>query len=155
MSESLDWNELANTTLDEVERPKAIPIGHYVGVISGAGVPGKRGQNQTSIIDFPVRLTEPTSDVDQEAFEASSGFRSSGYKVTFWMTPAALYRYTEFAKGMGAPGGISIPEAAEYLATCGEPFVVSVTNREDGKGGVFVDLDDPVPLSVFQEREAA
>lgn len=153
--EALNWADLANTRVDEVEPPKGIPNGHYSGVITGPGKTDNVGQNKTLVIVFPVRLNEAMSDVDEEAFAASDGFKKSGYEINFYLTPASLYRFTEFGKGMGASGDMSVQEMAEYLATCGNEFVVEAKEVETKRGGKFLSLDNPVPLTTYLEQEAA
>ena len=153
----LNWNELANTKVGEVEPPKMIPAGHYVGVIAGAAKVENKGQKKTLCATFPIRLNEPLDDVDPEEFAASDGFHKNGYELNFWLTPNSLYRFTEFGKGMGASDDYSVPEMAEFLATCGEPLVVSVTHGTSAKNPTrtFMQIDDPIPLSVFNEQQGA
>lgn len=155
MTDTLNWNDLANTKIGEVEPPKGIPEGHYSALITGIGKVENKGQKKTLCITFPIRLNEPMSDVDSEAFAASDGFRDNGYELQFWLTPNSLYRFTEFGKAMGASEDQSIPEMAEYLATCGEEFVVTVKNEASQKDAnrTFMRIDDPIPLSAFTENE--
>jgi hypothetical protein len=152
MTEALNWSELTNTRVGEVEPPKGIPDGHYGALITGIGNVENKGQKKTLCITFPLKLTEALEDVDREEFAASDGFRDSGYELQFWITPASLYRFTEFGKGMGASDEMSIPEMAEYLATCGEQLVVEVRNEPSQKdpSRSFMRIDNPVPLSAYQ-----
>ena len=147
----LDWNSLAQTKVGEVEPPKSIPNGHYSALITGAGKVDNVGQNKTLAITFPIRLNEPMTDVDSEEFAASDGFNSKGYELTFYLTPNSLYRFTEFGRALGASEDMSIPEMAEYLATSGEEFVVEVGRGTSKKGREFMTIDNPIPLSQFQE----
>lgn len=148
----LNWNDLANTRVDEVEPPKIIPPGHYQAIITGAGKVDNKGKNKTLVITYPMKLIEPLTDVDAEAFAASDGLKPDGYELNFWLTPASLYRFTEFGKALGASGDLSVPEMGEYLATCGEAFAISATHRTDDKNPkrVFLQLDNPIALSEYQ-----
>lgn len=150
--ETLNWGDLANTRVGEIEPPKNIPNGHYSAVITGQGKTDNVGQNKTLVIVFPVRLNEAMDDVDQEAFAASDGFRPKGYEISFYLTSQSLYRFAEFGKGMGASNDMNVQELAEYLATCGEEFVVEVSEQTGRRGGKFLQLDNPVPMSTYLEN---
>lgn len=152
--EALNWGDLANTRVGEVEPPKNIPLGHYQGVITGAGKTDNVGPNKTLALTFPLRLDEPMTDVDAETFAASDGFKKGGYELSFYLTPASLFRFTEFGKGMGGSNDMTVQELAEFLATCGEPLVVSVSEGTSKKGRTFLQIDDPVPLSAYNEQNA-
>lgn len=147
---ALNWGDLASTRVGEIEPPKGIPEGHYTAIITGAGKTDNVGQNKTLVIQFPIRLNEPLSDVDTEAFAASDGFDKDGYELGFYLTPKSLYRFTEFGKAMGASDDMSIPEMAEYLATCGNEFAVTASQGTSKKGRHFLQIDDPIPLDQFQ-----
>lgn len=147
---TLNWSDLASTRVGEVEPPKFIPDGHYQALITGAGKVDNRGKNKTLVITFPIRLTEPLSDVDEEAFAQSDGFKANGYELDFWLTPASLYRFTEFGKALGASEDMSIPEMAEFLANSGEPFAVQVSSGvSDKTNRPYLNIDNPIPLSEY------
>lgn len=147
----LNWGDLANTRVGEVEPPKNIPIGHYSGVITGEAKIENVGQNKTLCATFPLRLDEPMSDVSSEDFAASDGFNKGGYELSFYLTPKSLFRFTEFGKGMGGSDDMNVQELAEFLATCGEALVVEVTEGTSRKGRTYLNIDNPVPLSQYQE----
>jgi hypothetical protein len=134
---ALNWGDLASTRVGEIEPPKGIPDGHYSGIITGAGKIDNVGQNKTLLIEFPMRLNEPLSDVDEEAFAESDGFDKDGYSLGFYLTPKSLYRFTEFGKAMGGSDDMSIPELAEYLASCGNEFCVTASHGVSKKGRSF------------------
>jgi hypothetical protein len=148
----MNWNDLAGTRVGEVEPPKHIPGGHYMSLIVGAGKVENKGKNKTLVITYPIKLTEPLEDVDMEAFQASDGFKD-GYDLSFWLTPASLYRFTEFGKALGASDDLSVPEMAEYLATCGEAFVIQAKQEADEKNPkrIYLRFDNPTSLA---EHEA-
>lgn len=149
----LNWNDLANTRVGEVEPPKLIPVGHYQGHIKGAVKVENKGKKKTLCATFPIVLTEPLSDVDEEAFSESDGFRKDGYELQFWLTPASLFRFTEFGKALGASEDMSIPEMAEFLADCGESFAIQASHRQDEQhpNRVYLDLDNPIALADYTE----
>ena len=147
----MNWNDLANTRVGEVEPPKHIPDGHYQGLITGVGKVENKGKNKTLVITYPIKLTEPLDDVDSEAFASSDGFKS-GYEVQFWLTPASLFRFTDFGKALGASEDLSVPEMAEYLATCGEAFIIQAKSEADERNPkrVYLRLDNPMSLAEYE-----
>ena len=147
----MNWNDLAGTRVGEVEPPKLIPPGHYEALITGVGKVENKGKNKTLVITYPIKLTEPLEDVDREAFDASDGFKD-GYDLAFWLTPASLYRFTDFTKALGASDDLSVPEAAEFLATCGEAFVIQAKQEADEKNPkrVYLRLDNPISLAEYE-----
>ena len=155
-NETLSWSALANTRVGDVVPPKNIPDGHYMAVITGAPKVENKGQKKTLNASFPLRLTEPMDDVDADAFTASDGFKAGGYNLDFWLTPNSLFMYTGFAESMGAPAEASIPESAEYLASCGEPLVVKVRNdpNPNNPQQTFLRIENPMSLAAFNEARA-
>ena len=148
--ETLNWNDLATTRVGDVEPPKMIPPGHYQAVITGPAKVENKGQKKTLCATFPIRLSEPLTDVDAEAFAESDGFSPKGYELQFWLTPNSLFRFTEFGKALGCSDEASVPEMAEYLATAGEAFAVTVKHGTSQAGRSFLQIDDPIALSQYQ-----
>jgi hypothetical protein len=147
----LNWSDLANTRVGEVEPPKQIPPGHYSAVITGPAKIDNVGQNKTLCATFPIRLNEPMSDVDADEFDASDGFSKNGYELTFYLTPASLYRFTEFVKALDGSDDMTVQEGAEHLATCGEEFVVEATMGTSRKGRQFLQIDNPISMAAYTE----
>lgn len=111
-------------------------------------------QKGTLFIEFPVQVQEAMDDVDSDELAAAGGANFKG-NVTFWLTSASMWRFKEFAKGMGASDEMNIAETAEYLATCGEPLVVEGRHEPDKKnpeGPPFFRIENPVPLSAWQNK---
>ena len=154
--EKFDWNDLNNTRVADVERPPLRPQGHYVGVITGKPETGESRIKGTLFATFPVQINEALDDVDEEELAASGGPSFKG-EVTFWLSPKALWMFTEFAKGMGASDEMNVMEAAEWLADCGEPIVFTGTHEPNEKNPErpFFRLQNPVPQASFQGVSAS
>jgi hypothetical protein len=148
----MNWNDLANTRVGEVEPPKLLPAGHYAAIITGPGKVENKGQKQTLCVTYPIQLTEPLADVDAEAFASSDGFKQGGYELNFWITPNSLFRFTEFGKALGASDDLSVPEMSEHISSSGEAFAIRVKHEpaKDNPSRVFIRLEVPIALSVFQ-----
>jgi hypothetical protein len=149
--EKLDWNTLAQTKVNEVERPPLRPQGHYVGVISGKGETGESSKKGTLFVTFPVQISEALDDVDADELQESGGANFKG-EITFWLSPKALWMFTEFGKGMGASDELNVLELAEWLGDCGEQIVFQGTHEpnERNPDRPFFRLQNPTPLSSFQ-----
>jgi hypothetical protein len=149
--EKLDWNTLAQTKVNEVERPPLRPQGHYVGVISGKGETGESSKKGTLFVTFPVQISEALDDVDADELQVSGGANFKG-EITFWLSPKALWMFTEFGKGMGASDELNVLELAEWLGDCGEQIVFQGTHEpnERNPDRPFFRLQNPTPLSSFQ-----
>lgn len=145
----LSWDDLANQEIGTVEKPRVIPVGHYIGVFNGKYKSDNAGAKKTPLYRFEVALREPCDDVDAQELEASSGIRDS-YDCEMWMTPNSLWRFTELAQGLGAEPSMNIPASAEFIVNCGEPVVFELKHQEGKNGNIFVKLENPVPLSKWE-----
>lgn len=150
----LNWETLGQTAIGDVERPPVRPIGHYQAIINGRGKQDASPKKGTLFIEFPCQVIEALEDVDEEELQAAGGVNFSG-RITFWLTNNSLYRFTDFGRGMGASDELNVLELAEWLATCGEPFVVQGShelNDKNPEAPPRFKLDNPIPLSKWQER---
>lgn len=149
--EKLDWNDLASTKISDIERPPLRPQGHYVGVISGRGETGESTKKGTLYVTFPVQINEAMEDVDEDELAAAGGPQFKG-EVTFWLSPKALWMFTEFGKSMGASDELNVIELAEWLAESGEPIVFQGSHEPNERNPErpFFRLQNPVPLSAFK-----
>lgn len=152
--EKLDWNELAQTKVADVERPPLRPVGHYVGVFTGKAKTGESDKKGTLFATFPVQINEAMDDVDAEQIAEAGGpqFKS---EYTFWLTPKALWMLTEFGKQMGASDQQGVIELLEWLSDCGEPIVFNGTHEpnERNPDRPFFRLQNAIPLSLFQQAQ--
>lgn len=150
----MDWNELANTRLGEIERPPLKPVGHYKAIFTGRAEQGNSRQKQTPQAVFPVQVLEPMQDVDADELAAAGGVPFKG-ETTFYFTPQTLWRFQEFTQGMGGTDEMNIPESLEYLGSCGEPFVLEVRHDPDRRdpSNIFLRFENPVPLSKYEQQQ--
>lgn len=154
--EKFSWNDLASTKIGEVERPPLRPQGHYVGVISGRAETGESAKKGTLYATFPVQVNEALDDVDADELAAAGGASFKG-ECTFWLSPKALWMFTEFSTSMGASDEYNVPETLEWLADCGEPIVFTGIHEPNEKNPErpYFKLQNPVPLSKFQGVSAS
>jgi hypothetical protein len=93
------FESILDTPAAGVERPKPLPIGTYTAVIKGLYEEITSSKTQTPGVQFTFALTSAGEDVDAEELEALGGITDKFLKnnsTTFWTTPTAAWRLTEF-----------------------------------------------------------
>lgn len=133
MAEALaNFGDLANVTANTVERPKALPAGHYIGQFTGPMKPHKAAKSGNQAMRFSFKLIAAGDDVDQGALEAAGGLPDKEFNLDFWMSPEARYRFTDFACGeMGLSDSMNLLELAEALIAENKPFSIQNKPRQD------------------------
>lgn len=103
--------EFANLTDAQIPAPPAFPEGWYMAVISGPWLERKAGDK--TIAQFPIRLTAPLPDVDQQALAKVQGWNTRTLFVEFWL-PDDGYRLTRhfFGKVLGLDPSTTLSERA-------------------------------------------
>lgn len=64
---SMNFNDVLNTSLDEIERPPLLPVGTYEWVISKIPTLDTSPDGNWDIVNFPLKCVRATDDVDQDA----------------------------------------------------------------------------------------
>jgi hypothetical protein len=64
---ALNFADIANKKLDELEKPKNPPVGTYVVVCNKVPVLGTLPGDEWDTVDFPMKVIAATEDVDQDA----------------------------------------------------------------------------------------
>ena len=122
-----NFRELLSTKTDEVDRPRAIAIGHYIGVIKNHEF-GTSKRKNTPFVRFNLTPLEETSDIPEGANDGIDLSRRE-LRRDFYITPAALYRLSDMldavlGKQLGRSFDQRIPE------TRGVRVMFHVTQRE-------------------------
>lgn len=144
--------DLANVRVGDVERPKPLPVGHYVAQFAGPMTEHKAKSGNLAM-RFPFVLVEAGEDVDADLLAEAGGLptddKGSPKKFTmdFWMSPDARFRFTDFGKAMGHSDQLNLLELAEALATSGDQFLIEAKHSPGkNEGDVYVNFDNPAPL---------
>jgi hypothetical protein len=140
--------DLANTKVGDVEPPKLIPIGHYEVQITGPFKEHKAKSGNTAA-RFPMKVIAPSDDVDAEALAEAGGLPTKEFNLDFWMSPEALFRFTNFAKAQGVSESANLIEALEEVGTNGTPFLMEAKHEPDSRDPekVYLRWDNPAPLA--------
>lgn len=148
--EIASFADLKNVKVGDVERPKPVPIGHYVSQFTGM-MKEHKAKSKNLAMRFPFKLVAPADDVDQAELEAAGGIPDKEFALDFWMSPDARWRFTEFGKAMGHSDQLGLLELAEALATAGDPFLIEVYHEvgENAKpeDPPFMRFQNPTPVS--------
>lgn len=144
---------LANTKVGDIKPPVMIPVGHYQAQITGQFKEHKARTSGNVAARFPFRLIAPGDNVDASALAEALGDKGLGDKehtIDFWMSPDALYRFTNFASAVfEVPADAGLMEALETVGTAGTPFLIEVKHEPDQKDPtrIYLRFDNPAPLS--------
>jgi hypothetical protein len=138
------FQDLANTKVGDVEPPKLIPIGHYTAQITGQFAEHKAKSGNVAA-RFPFKVLAAGDTVDAEALAAAGGIPDKQYNMDFWMSPDALFRFTDFAKVQGVSESANLMEALEEVGTNGQPFTIEVKHQQDQNdpNKVYLRFDNP------------
>lgn len=88
---------------EDAERPKPLPQGSYLCVVSGLPEYGKSSKKQTDFVAFNLIPQQALDDVDTDALEEIGGLEGKSITDTYYLTPNAEYRLREFLDHCGVP----------------------------------------------------
>jgi hypothetical protein len=116
-----DFSQLLRKPAGEAKRPKALPIGDYMGVIRSHEV-GDQNRNHTPYVRFGVVLTEwPEGAGPEEGVDLNK----RQLRKDFYLTEESLWRLDEFIRSCGIePNGRVYEEVLPELI--GQPVTVEV-----------------------------
>jgi len=133
-----NFMEILNVPFDSVKPPMPLPMGTYTCIVDGQPDYREMGAEQNTGAIFKLKPIQAGPDVvEAELIEALDGKALSDFTIqtTFWITPKAMFRLTEFlSNALGIEGkGRQVPEMIPDAA--GRTVNVMVTHRpaKDGK----------------------
>lgn len=147
------FSELSNIKGNTVERPKPLPIAYYSAMISGPFTEHKASRSGNIAMRFPIKMVQCLNETAAEEIAGDESLQKAfqkDYKIDFWMSPDARYRFTEFATALGVDPEKDLISMAEDLVALGEPFLVQGKQETNDRGDVFFNIDSPAPLSEYQ-----
>ena len=135
----VNFTDLLNTPIDQIERPKALPVGTYICLIDGMYEVGKAGKNNTNYIDFNFRPLQAMADVNQQQLEEALGERALSdkrFRYRIFVTRDSRWKLKEFLLehcgiGMKANMNEMLPE------TPGKQVAVYVGHQTSPDGIIF------------------
>jgi hypothetical protein len=94
----MDFTSLLSKNIDNVERPKPLPIGSYQFQIARYEF-GESREKKTPFIRFFNRPAQPMDDVDTELLPPNWNERE--VRLDFYLTDEAIYRLKDFLEHLG------------------------------------------------------
>lgn len=127
---STDFSALLNTNVEDAERPKPLPIGHYDVTVDRYEM-GKSAKKGTPFVRFYYKNPQPAEDVEPSLLEGVKLNRE--LRTEFYLTPDALYRLREFIEKLGLD--VTGRNFNDLLPeTSGLPIRIRVEQRPDERG---------------------
>jgi hypothetical protein len=91
-----NFGTILDRPASEFKRPKPLPVGTYVCVITDLPRRDKSTKKGTEFVEFTLKPVEASSDVDEDDLKAMGGFTNKTLRVTFWLTEDAAWRLSKF-----------------------------------------------------------
>jgi len=151
MTDTVNFSDLAQVRVGDVERPKPYPEGMYLAKISGPMTQHKARSGNVAM-RFPCSIIGPDPNDDElaQTLAEQGGLKEkAGFNLDFWMSPDARFRFTDFGKAQGASDDLNLMELAEWLVGEGnKPFLIRNKHRpdEDNPEVVYNNFDSPVAV---------
>lgn len=117
----------------EVEKPKPLPAGTYLAIVSGPPKKGEIGKDKTDVFDYELKLLQPMDDVNQEELNAVGGLADKNIRGRFFLTEKAAYRLKEFCDACGVPEDEK--SLGERAALCQGQQVKVLVKQEPSQDG--------------------
>ena len=90
------FESILDTPAAQVERPKPLPAGTYDTIVVGLPEFGESSQKKTPFARFTHKIVAAGDDVDTSELEEMGGIADKTIKNTYYTTPDALFRLTDF-----------------------------------------------------------
>lgn len=123
----VDFESILSKNVDDVERPKPLPEGHYTARITDYSQETS-AQKGTPGIQFTFTIEEPGDDVEEDELEEFGSVVGKTQKHTFWVTENSEFRLKEFLQDHV---GLSGDTFGEMLQNCqGELVTIEISHRQ-------------------------
>lgn len=141
------FEDILNTPVSSVEKPKPRPVGTYVGIIAKPPTIEKVGKNETLAAKFEAKLVSPGPDVDADALRESGGIGERPVRFNMFLTKDALWRLKEFlgALGLDTEGSESIGQLLPQTVGRQAYFKIKHRPSQDGTE-LYEELDSTAAL---------
>jgi hypothetical protein len=136
------FESILDQQADAVERPSPAPAGTYDFIVKGLPEYGESTQKKTPFVRFTLVYQSPLDDVDDdelgEWLTDREGTRhpiaERSTKITFYTTPDALWRLTDFLEHCGIdPEGRTVRQMIDETPNCAVRGKVDHEASQDGQ----------------------
>lgn len=139
-----DFTALLEKPMDEIEKPKPLPVGSYLATIGQHKFDKAKNEKQTPFVSFPLMLNEPLPDVDADALAASLGKKQLTevqMKVDQYLTDDAVWRLKEMLENAGVESGLPLGEAIQQAIGRQIVIVIGHTPSKKDASVVYANVD--------------
>ena len=107
-----DWERLLGKDLEQIERPKPLPVGTYTMQVESHRF-DESSKKKTPFVEFTFICIGADSDVDSEQLAEIKDLSKRKFREAFYLTEAAEYRLKEFLEmaGVSVGGGRTFADA--------------------------------------------
>mgnify|MGYP003624040431 CR=1 FL=1 len=128
-----NFNELLDTNMDDIERPKPLPPGTYFGTVKEYTF-DESSQNKTPYVRYIIVNLEPGEDVDRDALREIPDVYDRTVRRDFFLTQNAKYRLKEFIASTGMKvDGRSLRQCIADSVNCRVIVQITQVTSRDGK----------------------
>lgn len=137
-----NFASLLDAAPTEINRPKPLPIGTYLCVVSGQPEYGTSSKKGTPFVQFTLRPIAAEADVDEEDLAALGGIEGKTLRNTFYITEDAVYRLDEFHEhcGLDLDDETSRRNRNDEVVNAQVRAVVKHRDANDGSGNVYTEI---------------
>lgn len=135
---ALDFSKLLSTNMDQVEKPKPLPAGTYLGHIAKYEFGEVNNEKKTPYCRVFLTLSAPGPDVEQSALdEAKIDLSKRQMRRDYYLSDDAIYRLKEMLASVGVDTrGRSFGEAIPDILNA--PVIIEVSQRNGGDDGTTI-----------------
>jgi hypothetical protein len=91
-----NFQDLLDKKMDDIEKPKPLPVGSYICMVDGAPEITTIGQKQTDAIIFKMKVMQAGEDVNTDLLEEAGGVGNKTLRLTQFLTEDSLHRVKRF-----------------------------------------------------------
>jgi hypothetical protein len=97
---AFNFQEVLSQPAAEIEKPKPLPVGHYICIIDGPFKPGET-KDSKGFVEFKLKPLAPDADVDMEELSSQKGIGIRTLRYTLWLEDESRWRIVEFGEKLG------------------------------------------------------
>lgn len=129
----------------EVERPKPLPVGSYVGIVQSHKF-DRSTKKGTEYVEFTIKLIEALDDVDQEKLGEQGGLGDKTLRATYYLTENSVWRLKDFLNHCEA-GDEDMTLRQRIAETPAKSITVKVRHEASQDGSqVYARISDTAPV---------
>jgi len=131
----MSFEDILNQPLADIQAPKALPIGTYLGIIDGQAEFVKLGQNQTDAVQLNIKPIRAIKVDEKQLAEVLNGADLSDKKIRhrLFITNDSKHRLKAFFEDhLGLPGGLTVKQAV--AESMGKQVVIELGHQSSADG---------------------